>query len=129
MGIEPTSEDRPDIASTCLVDDWVSPGSRSIDRKSSLVEPEKESHSSGSGAPASQPVFSASGAAPQAGITRQTWLPLVRQPEPIRCWQLNVFPFGNEVRVPGMQLDPASYPRRNRVAPLSEFLIQVILSS
>jgi len=41
VGIEPTSEDRPDRASTCLVDVLISPGSQSTDRESRPVDPEK----------------------------------------------------------------------------------------
>ena len=128
VGIEPTSEDRPDRASTCLVDAYF--------HRAATPPTEKAARPAGRDLALRVPAprkaslfFRRPVQAPQAGIMQRTWLPLIRQPEPIHCWQLLVFPFGNGVRVPGMRPDPTIYPRRNRVAPLSKLLIQVIFCS
>ena len=124
VGIEPTSEDKPDKASTCIAGDLISPDGCYTD-KATARPAGLNLAPYNSGACGSQPVFATPAAAPQAGIMRQTGCLLVRQPEPSRSWHLMLVPFDNEVRVPGMQPYPANYPRRNQIAPLFDVRLKL----
>jgi hypothetical protein len=110
VGIEPTSEDTPELTATCLVGFQFSRAASSETDKYDAVASREISRYKGFGSPCSQPVLSSPYAAPQAGIMRRTWLHYLCSQSQIIVGNCIVFPFFNEAWVLGMLSNPDYIP-------------------